>query len=102
MEAKKPTFIVALTLNDNVKPLPSNVSRRKPRSERIFQPLQYPKFETEFFDVIKDCAVYIDKLPDSNLRLRYTKRMNRVFVERDRSLAMRLFRELVNEFLNRP
>ena len=53
----------------------------------------YPKFETEFYDVIKDCAEYIDGVIDIDLKLKLNKRLNKIFIIRHRGLAMAMFKQ---------
>lgn len=101
MEVVSPhTFMIDLDTPEEMKPLPYTLGKSKSKSERIKQIDYYPKFEVEFFDTVKDCAEYIDKLHGAEERLEYTKRLNKIFVSREKASVMNLFRELVNN-LNR-
>lgn len=88
-------FMIDLDTPEEMKPLPYTLGKSKSKSDRIKQIDYYPKFEVEFFDVVKSCAEYIDKLLDANERLEYTKRLNKIFVSRNKPNLMNLFRDLV-------
>jgi hypothetical protein len=86
---------------DNVpelKPLPYALGKSKsPVAGRKLKQIDYyPKLEIEFFDVVKSCAEYIDKLNTVEDRLYYTKELNKIFVIRHKASLMQLFRKLVN------
>ena len=72
MDASPHSFVLDNTEN-SAKPLPSSVKLKKP--ERINQIDYYPKYEVEFFDVVKDCAKMIDRLVDVDERIRQTKKL---------------------------
>lgn len=88
----KHTFILE-DVEDKAKPLPCTLKRKRP--ERVEIPSTYPKFEVEFYDVLKSCAEYIDKIQNTDDRIRYNKLLNKIFILRHRGSAMKLFRELV-------
>lgn len=96
----KPTFILdEEALNLPSKPLPYTLLHTKSKKDgktRFIMPDTYPKFETEFFDVIHSCAGYIDKLKTIEQRIEMNTRLNKVFVARHKASAMRLFRDLIN------
>lgn len=79
-----------------VKPLPYTLGKRS-KGERITQPDTYSKFETEFYDVVKDCAKYIDKLNSIEDKIKYSRKLNKIFVLKEKMLLMRLFRELATK-----
>lgn len=81
-------------LEVSAKPLPPSIKIRR-RKEKINQPDYYIKYEVEFFDVVKDCAKMIDNLVDVEERIRLSKRLNKIFVLRDKMLVMKLFRDIV-------
>lgn len=54
----------------------------------------YPKFEVEFFDVVKTCAEHIDRINCVTTRLARTDQLNFAFARRDKKLVMSLFKEL--------
>lgn len=90
------SFKVDLDGDEPLKPL-SYVTKKKQgnRSDRVQLPDAYPKFEIEFFDVIKSCAEYIDKISDRDTRTKYHKQLSKIFVIRHKASAMILFKELV-------
>lgn len=93
MDANRPTFILE-EFEDNSKPLPYSLPRPRNKKERVKLPDNYPKFEVEFYDVIKSCAEYIDKINCLVTRVKYNKELNKIFIIRHRGSAMRLFKEL--------
>lgn len=91
MDSSPHSFVLDDTKN-TAKPLPSTMVKKR---EKINQIDYYPKFEVEFFDVVKDCAKMIDRLVDVDERIKHTKRLNKIFVMRDKMLLMQMFRDLV-------
>ena len=91
------SFTFDLSEDVKVKPLPCSLGKRtkNKRVDRIKQIDYYPILEIEFFDVLKQCAENIDKLNDVEKRLKYTQRLNKIFVIRHKGSLMQLFRELV-------
>lgn len=75
--------------------VPDNYYKKKSRHDRIDQPAHYLKFETEFFDTVKECAELIDKLIGADERLKYSRMLNRVFVRRSKLDLMILYRQLI-------
>lgn len=65
------------------------------KRERVDIPNLYFKYEEEFFDTVRECAIRIDKLPNNETRLYFHKTLSKVFLNRDKVLLMRLFRELI-------
>jgi hypothetical protein len=98
MDAVEHSFKIDLDEPEVIKPLPYKVIgyNRTKKSERLFLPDHYEKVEIEFFDIVKECAEYIDKIHDVNLRTKYHKDLSKIFVLRHKPTIMRLFRELVN------
>lgn len=101
MDAEKPTFILDLDDTFSSKPLPPNIGRRSRRGPSVKLPDYCPKFEPEFFDVVKDCAAYINRNNSVEERVTLNNRLNRIFILRDRASLMRLFRDLVNANIER-
>jgi hypothetical protein len=66
-----------------------------PRS-KAFHIAYYPQHREDFYDIIKDCAVYIDKLKTVEDKIIYTNQLSRIFIVRHKGEAMKLFRKLVN------
>jgi hypothetical protein len=97
VDDEKPSFILDLNAPDNSKPLPYLVKPKRKNGRLDWYKVSdhYPKFEIEFFDIIKDCAKYIDDIESLESRVKYNKQLNKVFIIRHRGLAMRLFKELV-------
>jgi hypothetical protein len=95
LEVSEHSFRINLD-EEYIKPLPCNMRRAKSKTPRIKIPDEYPKYEVEFYEVVADCAKYIDKIQDTELRLKMHKDLSKIFVLRHRVSAMRLFRELVN------
>jgi hypothetical protein len=95
MNAEKPRFIIDLDTSD-FKPVPTTIRKRASKGLMIKLPDYYPKYEEEFFDTVKDCASYIDRLYTVDEKINYNNRLNRIFIIRDRVSLMRLFRELAN------
>lgn len=91
-----PTFVIDLDAPDNSKPLPSSKPWPKNRQDWLKVSPVYVKYEEEFYDVIKDCAKGIDKVTDVELRLKLNKRLNKIFIIRQRGAAMKLYKELYN------
>jgi hypothetical protein len=94
------SFTVNLDSEDEIKPLPP-LKRDRTKRDRTTLPNIYPKFEIEFYDVVKSCAEYIDKIQNTDTRIKYHKELSKIFVIRHKASAMRLFRELVNMALNK-
>jgi hypothetical protein len=93
-DVERPTFTLDLDTPDvNIKPLHTMIRHK---SEKVKLPDCYYKFEVEFYDTVKQCAEYIDKLQDTDLRIKYTKRLSKIFISRHKVNVMQLFRELVN------
>lgn len=96
MDAVRPSFILEEPPEGSIKPLPYRLKKPKEKVERVRLPNSYPKYEVEFYDVIRTCAEYIDKIHDIDKRIKYNKDLNRIFIIRHRGAAMRLFKELFN------
>ena len=94
-EFKKPSFIIDLDAkDDNFKPL--NTVYKKPvrKNNRVTMPNVYHKYECEFFDIIKSCAQYIDKLDTVDKKCEMNKKLTRIFISRHTGAAMQFFRDL--------
>lgn len=91
------SFKIDLEAEDTLKPLPY-VKRTKSKNphNKITLTDYYPKHEEEFYEMVGTCAKYIDKIRETDVRLKYHKELSRIFVIRHRESVMRLFRELVN------
>ena len=91
------SFTVDMNVDD-IKPLPISMrhTKSKRKYDRITLPETYPKLEVEFYDIIYDCAEYIDKIQDIDTRVKMNKELSRVFVIRHKPSAMILFKLLVN------
>lgn len=98
MDAEKPSFIVDLEkVMEPSKPVPSSIkTKRRDPFEYAKMLDYYPKFDEFFFDTVKECAVHIDELNDVNQKIFFSKRLSKLFVARDRTGLMRLFRDIVN------
>lgn len=99
MDAEKPSFVIdnLEELEQNHKPLPYRP--RKRRSERISNPDTYMKFDESFYDDVKSCAEYIERLESVNEKIKYSKRLNKIFLLKHRGSALRLFKELWDKTL---
>lgn len=96
MDAVSPhTFIVDLEANDEFKPLPSQLKRKKYQGS-VRLPDYYHKYEVEFYDMVNTCAQYIDKVSCPSDKLKFHKRLSKIFVIRHKGSVMSLFRELIN------
>lgn len=69
-----------------------------PRS-KAFHIAYYPKFQVEFYDLVKDCAQYIDKLHKVEDKILYTNHLSRIFIVRHKGEAMKLFKKLVTLYM---
>lgn len=97
MDAERPTFILSDTSEPEHRPIPSSLGKRKKKYHgSVTLPDYYPKYETEFYDVVSSCAEYIDKIKCAETRLKFHKRLSKIFVIRHKGSAMALFRDLVN------
>ena len=95
------SFTIDLDEESPLKPLPYSLGKRtKSKREMIKLPETYPKFEVEFFDVIKSCAEYIDKIHCVETRIKLNKELNKIFILRHKGSAMRMFMELVNSAMS--
>jgi hypothetical protein len=87
------TFKIDLDEEVNFRPLVL-VTPKKPKSDKIKMPQTYPKYEEDFFDTLKSCAGYIDQLGTVELKIKYNKELNKIFLIRHHGSLMRLFRDL--------
>jgi hypothetical protein len=96
IEPERHSFVIDLDKEDNSKPVHANITIPRGKSMRVKTLETYPKFETEFFDLVQSCAVYIDKVEDLKERIKFTNELNKIFIIRHKPSVMRLFRTLVN------
>ena len=64
---------------------------------KAFHISYYPKYEPEFYDLMSDCARYIDKMTDVDEKITYTNHLSRIFIIRHKDEAMKLLKKLAKK-----